>query len=333
MSKASCSLAAVAIVLTAVGGGRVAAYNLFGPYPWGDEATYYNKWGDIFTPGSTGGTITWSIMPDGTTIDPSWSDPNITGTSSLEAIMTGLGHAQALATIERVLDKWSAVANIYFVQVPDSGAPFSSTAAQSPDTGQIRFGAFSIAGFVGGVGFAPPPNGGSLEGDVLLNADNTFFFDPGGEGDPIQIFNDFESLLLHEAGHALGMAHSDVCSVMSIEFECFQYVNRELDPDDIAGIQFLYGAALAADFDRDNATTGDDLGIWSANFGAAGGAAKSTGDATGDGAVDGRDFLVWQREFVVTPIATVVPEPAAATLAALALTAIAVGAARFSQAA
>lgn len=247
---------------------HLQAYNLYGPYLWGPgPQTYYNKWGDIFNAGTPGGTITWSLMPDGTTIDPSFTDPNITGTSSLTSIMNGLGYSEALATIERAFDKWSNATNIDFEKVEDSGGPFNHAESTAPNTGQIRIGAFAFVGGasgLGAVGYAPPPNGGTLEGDILLNSNNTFFFDPGNEGDPIQIFNDFESLLLHEIGHAIGMAHSDVCSVMSVDFNCFQYINRELDPDDIAGIQFLYGSPADGDFDND-----DD--------------------------VDGRDFLIWQR--------------------------------------
>jgi hypothetical protein len=301
---------------------EAAGYNLFGPYPWGTEGeTYYNKWGDIFHPGTPGGTITWSLMPDGTAIDPSFTDPNISGVSNLTPIMNGLGYDDALAAIQRCLDRWSAAANIYFVRVEDAGTPFGGMNAHPPNTGEIRFGAFAIAGGVGGVGYAPPPNGGSLEGDVLLNSSNTFFFDSSAEGELIHVFNDFESLLTHEIGHALGMAHSNVCAVMSAEFDCFQFVNRELDADDVAGIEFLYGPALRADFDHTNKVDGQDLGAWTANFGTAAGATQPSGDANGDGRVDGADFLVWQRELDGGAAArpNVVPEPGAVLLCAIAL--------------
>ncbi|MCA9236637.1 MAG: matrixin family metalloprotease [Planctomycetales bacterium] len=305
-------------VLSAMFANSASAYNLFGPYPWGDDATYYEKWGDIFTVGEPAGTITWSIIPDGTPLDPSFPDPNITGTSSLGAILSELGEAEAVATIERVLAKWSTAANIYFVQVSDSGEPVNSAGAQPRATGQIRFGAFEITGTTGAVGYAPFPGGESREGDVLLNSNNTFFFDPGGEGDPIQIFNDLESLLLHEVGHALGMAHSDVCAVMSADFNCFQYVNRELDPDDIAGIEFLYGPAVKSDFDHDNYATAADLAVWETHFGSTT-ATAIAGDATGEGLVSGDDFLLWQREYAPPPAElAATPEPTSALLATLA---------------
>ncbi len=314
-----------ATVLAAVFGSATAhGYNLFGPYPWGDDGTtYYNKWGDIFTPGSPGGTITWSIMPDGTTIDPAFNDSNISGVSSLNAIMTGLGYEQALDAIERCLAQWSAAANIYFVQVPDSGAPFHGATATYPNTGHIRLGAFPINAGIGAVGYAPPPNGGNLEGDVLLNANSTFYFDNGAEGELIDVFNDFESLVIHELGHAIGLAHSDAQSVMSVNYDIYKYVNRLLDPDDVAAAQFLYGHALQADFDHDGAVDGDDLATWKSGFGATVGVTPAMGDADRNGQIDGVDFLVWQRESQSGPSAAVagaaVPEPSTVALLSSAL--------------
>ena len=297
-------------------GSTAHAYNLFGPYPWGTEGqTYYNKWGDIFTPGSHGGTITWSIMPDGTTIDPAFNDPNITGVSNLNAIMTGLGYDQALAAIDRSLAQWSSVANIYFERVTDSGAPFHATSAVPPTTGHIRLGAFPINAGIGAVGYAPPPNGGTLEGDVLLNSSSTFFFDDGAEGELIDVFNDFEGLMLHELGHAIGLDHSDAQSVMSVNYDIYKYVNRVLDPDDVAAARFLYGPALAADFNHDNVVDGDDLAIWKTGFGATSNVTPTIGDADRNGQVDGADLLIWQRD--ASPVAAVstIPEPSAAILA------------------
>ena len=301
----------------------VHGYALPGPWGSGDDE-YYEKWGDIYTPGATAGTLTWSIAPDGTGLDPAFPNQDVSGVSSLHAIMSGLGHASAMAAIERCFDRWAAATNVYFVQIADTGVAFGAPTALYPNTGHIRLGAFSISNFSGGgIRYGVSPFGSApLDGDLILNANSTFFFDDGGEGELIDQFNDFESLLMHEIGHTLGLGHSDVPSVMSVDWASIQYVNRELDPDDIAGIQFLYGPALKADFDRDNDVDADDLGIWKTNFGASG-AVKATGDANGDGKVDGSDFLNWQREFsmpaAATAGATSVPEGAAVTLAGIAL--------------
>jgi hypothetical protein len=73
---------------------------------------------------------------------------------------------------------------------------------------------------------------------------------------------------------------------------------------------------LAADFDEDGDVDGDDLTRWRTGFGI--GVAHGDGDADADGDVDGRDFLIWQRQLGSTPavaIQTAVPEPSAAWLA------------------
>ena len=327
--------AKLAIALMLSGAASAHGYNLFGPYPWGPDQTYYNKWGDFFHAGTPGGTITWSLIPDGTAIDGSLigqpdSDFNAS-TCSLEGLMTGLGYSQALAAIQRGFDHWSAAANIYFQQVSDAGLTFGSIPGNdSPTVGRIRIGAYSIKGNSGAFGFAAPPNGGRVEGDILFNADNLFQFAAGDEGEPNNFLvggifhNDFEGLFLHELGHALGIDHSDVCAVMSADTDCFLQINRLLDPDDVAAVRFLYGSALAADFDHDNRVDADDLSLWEAGFDGPPPIGGEDGDANGDGRVDGADFLVWQREVGLGSAASTgasagVPEPATLQLGACVL--------------
>ncbi len=161
----------------------------------------------------------------------------------------------------------------------------------------------------GGVGFAPPPNGGTtLEGDVLLNSNSNFVFDPGPEGDPIAIFNDFEALLQHEVGHTLGLAHSNVCSVMSADFACFVNLNREPDPDDIAGLQFLYGPRtnpLAGDFNVSGMVDAGDY-TW-------------LRDRLGRTGVTPLEYLLWKERFGNAAVAASVPEPATSRVLLFAL--------------
>ncbi|BBO31357.1 sulfatase-like hydrolase/transferase [Lacipirellula parvula] len=84
-----------------------------------------------------------------------------------------------------------------------------------------------------------------------------------------------------------------------------------------------------ADFNNDGYVNNDDLVIWKGAFGT-----TTAGDANGDGVTDGADFLVWQQTFGTGPVATTaasatVPEPAAASL--LAIAAVAGWAARRRQ--
>jgi hypothetical protein len=326
------------------------AYNLFGPYSWG-EGVYYQKWGDIFSPGSPGGTITWSLMPDGTTINPSapYGIPSyMHGTSDLTSVFNKVGgQAAAVAMIQSALDNWSAAANIYFEYVGvDDGTPFGATRAPGQVIGDIRIGAFEIDGFSAGNGFsAYPPGDNTLDGDIILNSrsDISYYVAPGNEGDLYDLYppggglyrNDFEGLVAHELGHALALDHSDVpsglmcgnigeCAYFDPDGDNKAPINRIPDADDVAGVQFLYGPALLADFDHNNTVNGSDLALWQAGYGTAVGATYQNGDADGDDGVTGRDFVIWQREFgkgAIVPLSAVaaVPEPGCLALGVIGL--------------
>lgn len=77
-----------------------------------------------------------------------------------------------------------------------------------------------------------------------------------------------------------------------------------------------------ADFNGDNIVDGNDFLIWQRNFGT--GTALAQGDANGNGVVDAADLAVWKGQFGTDPTpltATVaaIPEPATASLAAVAM--------------
>ena len=262
-------LAAAACVLTLASfAGPAAAYNLF---------TYGNnqalKWGNN-TLGTPGGVVTWSLMADGTTLDPSTAGLGMSGVSSLSGVFAQVGgQAPAMAALQAAFAAWSAVANIQFVQVGETGSlPFGAPYGGAPVVGSIRIGAFAIAGNTGAVGYAPPPNGATtLEGDVIFNASNRFGLPAGSEGAPYALFpasnnffylNDLAGLFTHELGHALGLGHSEVptavmcgyvnagadgsaCAWADPDHDGFAPITHLPKADDIAGIRALYGAAPA----------------------------------------------------------------------------------------
>lgn len=255
---------AVAALLAA---GAVQAYNVF-PYGSGEAL----KWGASNQVGTPGGVVTWSLMPDGTPLDPLVSGLGFSGTSNLSSVFAQVGgSAAAMPWIQAAFSAWSAVANVQFVQVTESGSlPFGAAYGGLPVVGSIRIGAFAFApgDTTAAVGYAAPPNGGTtLEGDILFNTSNLFRIAPGQEGDLYELYpassgffytNDLPGLFAHELGHALGMAHSAVGNSLMCG-----YVNAGADGsqcgwwdadgdgkapilrlpklDDIAGIQFLYG--------------------------------------------------------------------------------------------
>ncbi len=247
------------------------AYNVF---PYGvDQAL---KWGDN-TIGTPGGVVTWSLMTSGVTVDHTDVNlSNISGTSDLTGVFAQVGgETAALTMIQNAFNTWSSVANITFVQVAETGSvPFSAAYGDvgANVIGNIRIGGFNIDGFSAAVGYAAPPNGGrTLEGDILFNSrsDISYYVAPGNEGDLYDLYppggglyrNDFQGLFVHELGHALGMAHTNVpsalmCGAVDAGFDgsaCAYFdpdrdgkapINRIPDSDDIAGIQYLYSAPV-----------------------------------------------------------------------------------------
>lgn len=238
-------------------------------YPDPDDNTQYLKWGGDNHAGTPGGTIYWSFIPAGTSgsayCQPSACPEGVTSGDSIQVeIAPGAGFHSVLITdlepqIVAMMAEWSAVTGIRFIKIDsDSGVPINDVAAVPPNTGQIRIGVFSFASDVGeaGVGFAPPPNGGTGAGDILFNSNDFYQFAPGNENDAYDIThapNDIESLILHELGHAaVGLNHpmnDGTCQVMCIDAECLGHIKRKLTPDDIAGAQFLYGEIFYSGFE------------------------------------------------------------------------------------
>jgi hypothetical protein len=86
--------------------------------------------------------------------------------------------------------------------------------------------------------FFPPPAGGSWAGTLHFDEFETWKDQPSGSG--IRLYN----VALHEIGHLLGLSHSQDNN--AIMFAYYGEDRNDLRPDDIAGIQSLYGASAAA---------------------------------------------------------------------------------------
>jgi len=75
------------------------------------------------------------------------------------------------------------------------------------------------------------------DSDVFFNVLAPFSASPRGD----QV--DFESVLLHELGHVLGLNHNDNCASFPSVMESLidtGVTNRELNPPEVAGVRFLY---------------------------------------------------------------------------------------------
>jgi hypothetical protein len=179
---------------------------------------------------ANGSRITYSFMPDGTSIGGVPS--NLFQT--LNAVTTT---ANWQTQFEKAAAVWQQVANVNLVLVPDDGAPLGSGSYQQgdPGMGDIRFGAMAQSSGVLAMALLPPAyNGGSAAGDIVFNSSQ-----PWHAG----LNYDIETVAIHEIGHALGMGHSQI-SVADM-YAYYQGVKQNLNSDDVAGIQTVWGAAPA----------------------------------------------------------------------------------------
>lgn len=154
------------------------------------------------------------------------------------------------AAVASALATWSSVMPLTFQQVDDCGLAFNAASCTTPDI-RVAFGSgdhgsgatdpdFDGPGGTAAHAFYPPPNGVTAAGDL--------HFDDGERWSTTGSGVDIETIALHETGHSLGLSHATAaqCPGQSSSTRptmCGYLigVDRTLAPDDIAGIQALYG--------------------------------------------------------------------------------------------
>lgn len=188
--------------------------------------------------------ITYSFMPDGT---------NIGGVSSnlYQKFNTIASTSTWQNQFRKAAAIWQQVAGFNIVEVPDNGAPVGGIGNQQNDPrfGDIRIGGAAMHPAYLGYALLPPPiNGGPDAGDIVINTTQQW-----------QINNDYDllSVAIHEFGHALGMGHSDI--VAANMYTYYAWMKQQLQPDDIQGIQNLYGGVPADPTPNTNAASAIDL--------------------------------------------------------------------------
>jgi hypothetical protein len=171
--------------------------------------------------------LTLSFAPDGT--------QTAVGPSTLFSTLNAIAPTSVWETeILRAFQTWAVNANINIGVVADGGEAFGTPGAVQGDSrfGDIRIGAAPTNSPE--VANAGPFTwtGTTLGGDVLLN--NAVPFSIGNVAGRYDLF----SALLHEAGHSLGLGHSDETGSAMTEGYAF---HSGLSAGDIANIQNLYG--------------------------------------------------------------------------------------------
>ncbi len=142
-----------------------------------------------------------------------------------------LDAAQARQEIERALNAWTQYAPVKFVA--GESATANRTVFIKFATGDHGDGfPFDGPGGVLAHTFYPaPPNPESIAGDMHLDGDENWH---------IGADTDLYTVAVHEAGHALGLAHTDIAAAVMYPY---YRLGSEIAADDIAGIQKIYGSA------------------------------------------------------------------------------------------
>jgi hypothetical protein len=148
-------------------------------------------------------------------------------------------------SIDEAFGLWASVAPLNFVEVPDDGKLYGD----STQYGTIRFSHL----YINGPDPPPPadpiaksqayfPAGPELSGDVNYDDGDTWQ-EVGTQAVP-----DILGASIHEIGHTLGLNHTDVVGAnMYWIFHRFSGPGTgQLFPDDIAGIQAIYGAGVGS---------------------------------------------------------------------------------------
>ena len=174
--------------------------------------------------------ITLSFVPDGT---------NFNGKSSnlISTFNSKFGSAAAWQNV--FLDAaqvWAQQTNINFKVVTDSGAATGTGSYEQGDStfGDIRIGGYNFGTTTLAQAFMPPQvNNYSVAGDIAINTNQTFNI-----GSSYDLF----TVASHEIGHALGLNHGAIGSIMA---SSYPGTMTALQTDDINGIRNIYSANAA----------------------------------------------------------------------------------------
>ncbi len=197
-------------------------------------STYGGTW-------AFGSRITYSFMPDGTSVGG-------TPSALFQTLDAKFSQANWELQFQKAAAVWQAVANINLSQVSDNGSPEATNGDQQDDPrfGDIRIGMVNLGSGVLGETFLPPPfNGGTAAGDMFLNSTASW---------QINTDYDLETVAIHEFGHALGLGESQITTACM--YATYNGMKQSLTSDDIAGIQSVWGAPQSDQFNSNGLTNG-----------------------------------------------------------------------------
>ena len=183
--------------------------------------------------------ITWSIVPDGTTIPGGGAGSS--GPSVLNAFMSSAFTfgVTGEALIEQSFNRWGELSGVTFVRESnDDGSSFSNSTFNGVlgVRGDIRIGGQVLDGPGSTLAFNFFPNAG---GDMVLDTSEfNFFRSPNANS------RAFRNVIMHELGHAIGLNHVDSSSDRLL---LEPSINLSFDGpqlDEVRAVQFIFGDAF-----------------------------------------------------------------------------------------
>ena len=143
--------------------------------------------------------------------------------------------------IRQAFQLWACVTPLVFSEVSSGCSPDIVIRWASGDHGDgLPFDGPSspFSGHDLAHAFFPPPNGGSIAGDIHFDDAENWTLTRSTSGQPGQSF-DLVTVAAHEIGHSLGLDHSS--DPTALMYACYKGSHRFLNADDIEGIQTIYG--------------------------------------------------------------------------------------------
>ncbi|QDT00219.1 matrixin family metalloprotease [Adhaeretor mobilis] len=206
------------------------------------------RWTSTATQSSTGvtgapATLTWSIVPDGTTIPG--RNP-----SNLVAFFDGLYGAGDGGTdlqnrpwfddlVKSSFDRWTELSGLTFKYEPnDDGAIHGNFFGLLDTRGDIRLGGT----FLDGQGGTSAQAGFIPNSDITIDTGDSIFY---GSTNSNSI--NLRNTLTHEIGHSFGLAHVDSNTSNFLLEPAYNDTFDGPQIDDIRGIHQLYGDVLERD--------------------------------------------------------------------------------------
>ena len=203
-----------------------------------------NRWTSTATNSSTGSTgtgitLTWSVVPEGTTLVSGNGEPNTP--SVLQADLDAIYGSKTnwLPVVQKVFDEWSAISGITYQYEPnDDGAALSNGSAGKGVLGvrgDVRISAHPVDGAYNVLAYNYFPN----FGDMVIDSND---LESGGfmlntSSNSLRLRN----VLAHEHGHGLGFNHVDpIDNTKLME----AYASTAFDGpqfDDMLAVQRSYG--------------------------------------------------------------------------------------------